>query len=738
MPPDLLQEPVGGRHLLLMCCTALVLAAAFVRCVVPVAPQLYWDVDPRSDRWISQITAMGPAHVAWLDVAALLVTAAALGAHLLAGGVIRWWSVVLFAAGACFCARHMPNHALDLRLGAGWIAAAALGVAARHLAEHERPRRLLIAAALGLLVPLGVDAVWYVVVEHPMTVANYRQDIRQVLEARGFQYGSAQHLLFEKRVVAADAGGAFAMSNVFGSVVAALTALAAWFGWVSLHARRRGPATVGLVAAGLGLVAVWLSRSRGAAVALCIVGATCAAVWLLRRRPRALKAVPLAAVGLVVLAVAAVLVRGMAGAPQTHEGEISLLFRFHYWQAAARIAAEPLWPGAIGGVGPARFKDDYMRLKEPQNPEQVTTSHNVFIDWVTMLGLGGVAWAALLAGWLWRGAAEGSRRLGGRSPPTDAPPVPGHRTDLSAPDMGWALLVALPLFATQYGFERYQFDLPNAMAWMVGAGGFVFVAAATQERNVAAPGHLHFALVAAALVLLVHNQIEMSFYLEGSAALAWLLVGASAATADARRGRNRWAFVVPAVVALGALILALGPAVALSRQQGSLAAAAVSLREGHVDEAVAGLRDAVATLPPDPEPYKSLAHLFLEQGRVDQVVELMDEAHRAGLDEGWRWRLLVAAARVQVERDGVKKTPAWAADAIVNLLRRNPGGIADHLHVAELHWVMGRREDAARLYARCLQLSDQARLDPARQLNAQHRQLIMRRIDEAEESPVGE
>ena len=151
----------------------------------------------------------------------------------------------------------------------------------------------------------------------------------------------------------------------------------------------------------------------------------------------------------------------------------------------------------------------------------------------------------------------------------------------------------------------------------------------------------------------------------------------------------------------------------------------------------AGLRDALASLPTDPEPYKSLAGLWLEQGRVDRVVDLMEQARAAGLDEGWRLRILVAAARVQAGSGSTAQMPDWAADSARELLRRHPASVRDHLRVADLYWALGRPGDAGRIYARCLELSDRARLDPVRQLSAEQLRLVRDRLEKAGGPPAG-
>jgi len=732
--------------------TAMVLAAVLVRCVVGIAPQLYWDIDPRSPRWISSVMTFGPGGLAWLNSASLLVAAAALGAHVLAGGRVSRWSALLALTGAATCAVQMTRHADNLRLCGSWIAASALGLAALHLARHDGPRRLIVAALVALVVPWSLGAVWYVWVEHPLTVADHEANLDSILKSKHFVYGSTHHLLFEKRLRASDALGPFAISNVFGSLAAAMTVLTVVLG-LGFAASRRRIATLPLLLTVAGLGTVALTRSKGAAVALGAVAAVLATAWLLRRYV----AVRLGtvAVAVLVLTVSIVIARGAAGPPPTAEGERSLLFRSHYWGAAARILmhAEPHM--VLTGVGPASFEQSYPHWKDELNPEQVKSSHNVLIDYVTMLGLGGAAWTLLLLGWLVAAGRRASRPprgtrslidrdsngpVSGRNgsppdPPTAVarrgPAVALRGPSVTAADLGWALLVTVPVFATQYAFEHNQFDPPSLLRWMAGVGGFVFVTAALSGRAAGVLGPAPLGLFAAALLLLLHNQIEMTYFLDGSSALAWLVVGAAAAGGQMQGPPRRRGLILPVVMLLAAVAMAVCVAIPVTRQQGHLAAAAAGENGRDRRAAVWGLERAIAALPSDPKPYRTLAKLLLSEGRTQYAEAVLQRAADAGLDEIWRLRLLLEIARAEVE-NGSGTAPPWAGAVMAELLRRNRFNVHAHLSVADLTWRIGDRAKAAAFYRRVLKLSDNAYLDPSRQLSEQRRRHVMSRLNEAD------
>ena len=736
------EPPVSDRwQRALMISTAMVLAAVLVKCVVGVAPQLYWDVDPRSPRWLPTVMTFGPGALVWLNAASLLVSAVAIGAHVLSGGRVARWSALLVLIGALICAVQMPRHADNLRLCSSWVAASALGLAAVHLARHDGPRRLIVAALVALLVPWSLQAVWFVWVEHPLVLADHEANLAAILKSKHFAYGSTHHLLFEKRMRAADAMGPFAMSNVFGSLAAAMTVLAAVVGMGFVAARRR-IAILPLLVAVTGLSTVALTRSKGAAVALGLVGATLAGTWLLRRFIVA----PLGpmAIAVVVLIVLVVLARGAVGPPQTVDGERSLLFRSQYWRAAARMLGSADPPTLLTGVGPASFRQMYPYWKDKLNPEQVISSHNVLIDYVTMLGLGGVAWAALLLGWLAAAGRHASRppprssdlaREGaGRTPPGTRvePPIA-----VSAADLGWALLVAVPVFATQYGFQQSQFDPLSLLRWMAGVGGFVFVASALRCRAAVVEGAAPLGLFAAALLLMVHNQIEMTFFMDGPSAAAWLVLGAAAAGRHEPAASPRCGLMLPVLMIVAVVVMAVYVAVPVTRQQGYLAEAAARENAGDRMAAVWGLERAVVALPIDPKPYRTLAKLLLADGRTPHAETVLHRAAIAGLDETWRLRLFLEIAEVRIA-DGATPPPAWIAPVIAELLAHNRYGIQDHLRAADLTWRIADRAKAVALYRRVLMLSDNAYLDPSRQLSETRRRHVKSRLIEGDADGVVE
>ncbi|QOJ01736.1 MAG: O-antigen ligase family protein [Phycisphaeraceae bacterium] len=276
----------------------------------------------------------------------------------------------------------------DLALGSAWTVGLFSAVSLSHAGSMPRVRGVASGVLLGGLMCLAGKAVVQVYVEHPRTLSAFRADREMFLAAQGWEVGSPNALAFERRVSQPEASGWFGLANVLATVSVAVTValgavtVLAWGigGWIRA-------ALVGGTVAALGTLV--LAGSKGGVASLaagCVVlgvvmvaGRGVGRGWVLRVAPLALMAaVPVG-----------VVVRGLAG---ERLEERSVWFRWMYAEASARIAARSM----PMGTGPDGFKDAYLIEKNPLSPEEVTSPHNVILDFISTLGLGGVAWAALV------------------------------------------------------------------------------------------------------------------------------------------------------------------------------------------------------------------------------------------------------------------------------------------------------------------------------------------------------
>lgn len=455
----------------------LILFPVFLRVCLVDDPFPIWDTNPF--KFPAPSIGVPPTLGLTLDVAMILGSALAL---VVSGTRVRLIEPLLFLLGAIVAALHglfVDGGSLDnLRVGSGWTAALAAGIGVRHLASDPIVRRWLFAMVLGVSMPLAVQSLVQVFVDHPATVASYRANPQAFLEAKGWTPGSVMARNYERRLMQPEASGWFGMANVHATFAAAF--LVGWCGVVVMplvqriwrsRAKSRMPIDTAtdqraaicgeplLLGAFVLLCAImlFLTRSKGG-LAACVLGLAILGVSMLLARPgssrvgsqgsvlaRVVRLTPLAGPCVMLGMILLVTVRGLIG---TSIGELSLLFRWFYISAATRIfASEPLL-----GVGPADFRPAYELAKNPLSPEEVTSPHSLPFDWLSTLGIGGIAWLAIVIGWsLWLGRSLVSSDPAAKEAAvveSSAGPSRAHTIQI-----GWAFLIIAFASATAFIIE---------------------------------------------------------------------------------------------------------------------------------------------------------------------------------------------------------------------------------------------------------------------------------------------
>lgn len=715
--------------------TLAILAIVFIQSLISISPDLYWASDPRSELSQTSITELGPTAIMWLNVTSVALAALALLFHALKQKKVSFLACGLALVGIAASFYHIPRHAESLWRCSIWIAAVSTGVAMMHLAQHERQRRMIVAGLMALIVPLAAKAIWYVTVDYPDLVKMFTDQMGEILHSRGWAPGSPQALMYERRLRSPDATGYYGLSNVFGSILAALTLLSMTLaaGWLS--ARRWSRAVLPLLLGSAAIVGVSLTLSKGAAGVTLLGLLLLTAFWKLRHRLFGVRVMPFIAIVCVMGVCAAVLIRGAIGPPKTAEGERSLLFRYQYWQAAVWMMADPAAPPLrrVLGVGPGNFQSLYSFYKNPLNPEEVTSTHNVEIDFAVMLGLGGIVWVVLLVWWLFRsfrGAVMGFREESVES--SRPPPL-----EIRISDLLWAGGLGLAVFGTQYIYLREMLSFLPAIVWIVSAAGFVLVMSLFLSPGVMKEQWIGPALAMAALVLLIHSQIEMTFYHQGAVILAFMIVGAAAGNITSKSSRMKWYWVNPLIFVIVAVVLIFAAAIPVTQQQRDLRDAASALQKNRIAQAQSLLRQASDVLPTDPRPAVEIMRLSLEEasreadnGDLQQAGKLLDSV----LVE---WRLPPAV----LDDFSFQRTQAQIVKSIGRFLnreqrmreavslwqrltQRNPYNLSDRLHLADLLWQLGDLSAAREEYQRVLAMNAQTYLDPLRQLSEEKRMLV--------------
>lgn len=741
--PDPAAPARGGA--LLWPCTILLLALGLVNALVSVEIQSYWESDPAVQPPPAVFMSVTPTLGTWLNLATVAAAGLAMLVHAWAGGRIKWGAVVLAFAGIAGCFFHGRFDGDALIRGSSWLGGVALALAIHHLASRDLHRRFMAAAIVALAVPLALQALHFIVIERPMTIRMFEANKAQIFAAHGWAPDSAMAQAFIRRMTSPDAVGVFSLSNVLGSIAAAAAALAA--GFLAGAVARRDPRAVIMpaITLGLALTTMALSRSKGAAVAFVLVlGLVLVARPLARSRRWNLLSP--AAAALVALAFVAILVRGWVGPPATVAGERSLLFRFHYLQGAARMIVEDPAGVLLRGLGSGGFVEAYFRAKNPINPEDVTSTHNLFADYAVMLGLGGLALSALALAWLWQ---AGRRAHAGFAVPDalDAAKTGAGRSGAEEsgederPLVLQAAALGMPLFITQYFMQLPGLTMERGLTWIFSTMGFIAVVAVLASRR--RDGRwINVGLLGAAALLLTHNQIEMTFFQPGSATLAWMILavaagpGSPASSMDADPTASRAAMRRIFTMVPGAALLLFLPAMVVfvclpvTHEQQWLARASVLRQMNRTPEAIEALGRAASEVPRDFLPHRwftvlsaSEARELMRAGRADGAAAALGRAVRhlrgvlkLGINAGSVHRLMAQNETFLASITHDASHVDAALEQWREVLKRRPYSLPDHLAFADLLWEVNRREEAREVYRRCLELDAQAYLDPVRQL----------------------
>ncbi len=617
-PPASLPGPAQVNHLALAA-VVLILTPLLARAMTPVATFPAWDFDPLMAFDPSPV-GMGPAGSLVCDVLVLL----GCGLGLLAGSrapAQRGWrhahshgeTLWLGAAGLLILSACAPlafhagllSRSPDvgggsgtaffalghMRIGAAWLSGMLAALALWRACRDPGARAVAFAVLMGFVIMLAFRGAQQVMVEHAATVADFQRNKSQIFAAQGWSADSPMARGYERRLTQNEASGWFGLANVFATFAAAGAVGFGGMAWAAWRARSTpGVSTplglmVTLAGAVTSLAAVAMAGAKGGAAAMVLGGVLCGAFLLAPRLGelpwlrRGLAWAPLAAVGLVLLGVVA---RGLVG---LRSGELSLLFRGFYLQAAGRIALGFDLAGAhvgdwLRGVGPDGFKEAYLLAKNPLSPEEVSSPHSLLFDWWACLGLAGLAWAVVFAGLLIAvGRAASATGVTGASPTRpDDDGQPDVRT-LVRVVVGIATaatFASIMLFRAAVTPSLAVVYLAGLGAWCVAGGHMVALL-----RRLPL-GLTQAALAGAACVGAVHTQIEVTGVNPASAGLCLAMIAIAAARPpDAAAGSNALASLPGVAVAR----LLAGVAILLAGAIGLLGVLPAARWEGRLQRA---------------------------------------------------------------------------------------------------------------------------------------------------------
>ena len=235
---------------------------------------------------------------------------------------------------------------------------------------------LAVIAALGIVFAYQcADQVLFINKEN---IAEFENNPDITLESLNIQKESLQHFLFEQRLHSNNANAFFTTRNSAGSFF-----LLALFSLAALMVESNKQIRLKVLFAVI-LVGIFLTRSKGAIISMFFATALIGlylkfGVTLKKHR----KAVLILSLLLVVAGTSLIAFYGIKY--HTLPGGNSMMVRWQYWQASAKMFIDHFW----AGVGPGNFSIFYTYYKPAAALETVTDPHNFPLSIMTQYGIFG-------------------------------------------------------------------------------------------------------------------------------------------------------------------------------------------------------------------------------------------------------------------------------------------------------------------------------------------------------------
>lgn len=704
-----------------MTAAMLIAVIAAARCLVTLLPEIWFDVDPvLNATWVPGVW---PGWLMLMDTVLLGAASAGLigEARQRRGGsatlLVLWFLPIGSAAVWAVIGVDQVRVLLP------WVAGITGAVAMSHLCRDAAVRRAATAVLLAIAGPLLLRGLVQWGWELPDTAAWFAENREALIASMGMEPGSAEALVYERRVRTGGPTGWFSSENLLASVLAACAI--AWFGLVVTAKVRNRSALIG----GIGVTVVMLAAittaltgSLGGVVAL-VLGLGLAIAGLsseaIRRRGG------LIAMGLVVLAaIAPLLAAGMASLSPSLPGVRSMVIRWQYDLGAAGVLANH----PVLGAGPAGFQDAYAAARLPGAPEEIASPHAMVWEWTSTLGVLGLAWVVLVLVLLWSAATRGWRV---------GDPVDGRRWW----PIGGAVLALVPAVLVACG-DWGMLDDAGRFVRIVGWLSMPLLAWVGWRCLVGAVAG--WAVMSAVVILVMHAQIEMS--LHNAASCVWILVLLGAAAPTRGVGGRRLPMLGGVVAALLCVSAGVVGVIPQMRQDRLVVEAADMLisAPGDADAKVdAQVRDRAAQhlllaweVGHDPlmlihaaEQHLAGARRVLPDHQAARLWLALAEkeaakAHAIGRLAGGRLALEAIDGQSLLGGRGSSTQEAIALAA--RLSREDPSAAIVWINLGRLHERGGDKQSAAHAYRVAIELDDANTIDPLQRLSADVRAMAER------------
>ena len=691
----------------------------------------WFDVDPAS----VDHPALGllPSQRFFLDVLMLFGAGLVFLMSMLLRRSISWWILLLAILPVPIVLWHGWNDPADLEQGSVWIASIIGAVALSHAARHQSARSLGLALLMAGLAPLVLCSIGQMFWEIPATIAYFESNREEVLAMQGLEPGSSAALVLERRLRNAVPTAWFDSTNLLASLMAAGSCF-----WLSLTLSGMRSKLSSGVAGLCGFLAIAMAAivfATGSIGGLVVLFIGVLFLFVYRMLPESRSTCGWWAIALVLLALIAAPLGSLLG---EFPGVDSLLIRGGYVAGAAEITAS----SPLAGVGPAGFQSAWMSVRGDGSPEEIVSPHSMPWDWLATIGLLSLCWISLVLIALWWCLGRGDRMV--QSP--------------RGIHISWGLFASFLI--TMASFLLLQFNeiavLGSGLILLRLLGWLSFIAMTAWLlwlwRRV--PTGMTMGAAVAALVVVIHSQVEMT--IQQSNTVPWILcmVGLAASLpAWKHESVDRWitgmiSGLLAISVATIIIVIGLMPALFSERvvesagrlvQETSMSGKGSSLLSGRtvagrmllesgLDRGVHRLQllaaqqmfagISISNSLPSPPSRQSINTVRAFVIEVSRKVFEEEDSIEAG-------HLALAALLLRDDPNAIADALLLATD----IAERDPAGIWSQRHLADVLWESGEVDLAGIAYERVLQIDDAREIDPLRQLSEEDRELIESRID---------
>jgi tetratricopeptide (TPR) repeat protein len=260
---------------------------------------------------------------------------------------------------------------------------------------------------------------------------------------------------------------------------------------------------------------------------------------------------------------------------------------------------------------------------------------------------------------------------------------------------------------------------------------------------------LRWLLAAAAVAVVIHGQIEMTFHYGGAVVWAMCVLGVAAADETCNRRPHRIIDVRSSLLVLTVAVwIGAFGAVPVGANEKSLKSDARALAAiGENPSAACAVRRKVAeglTLNSEHlgrkdyrlplaavQQYKLAAAACDTSERVELHKQAVGTLERAMVRFN-RQSIIVAAVEAHAQLAALTNDQAhWsrAVELATEITRCDPHGIASWRNLGDISWAAGRQNDAAKAYERALQNNTNFELDEFKQLSDRDRTVLQGRLN---------